>query len=80
MAFGGRHRLDSPFEGGARAPARAGDVYHDAGGFEAETGSCARTSPCDRLHLRLPAAVPLRRGNGVILVASFINSPVTSQS
>ena len=34
---------------------------------------------CVRLHVRLPIAVPLRRGNGAILVAFFINSPVTSQ-
>ena len=49
------------------------------GCFEAETSQASGTSPCARLHLRLPVAVPLRRGNRAILVAFFINSPVTSQ-
>ncbi len=49
------------------------------GCFEAETSQAAGTSPCARLHLRLPVAVPLRRGNCAMLVAIVINSPVASQ-
>ena len=44
------------------------------GCFEAETSQATGTSPCARRHVRLPVAVPLRRGNCVILVAFFIST------